>query len=312
MRLRAIALREDIRARQQAAQVSRPCSLLSSTKLVSLPRPVSMVSQGIDGRSGPEISSTSAPCAASVRPATGPAITRDRSSTRSPASGRSPRRARVWARLRRSFRSRPAAVRPVPWHGARQPFLARAHHRDHAAGGIGCGLERLGVPLHQRGLDVVALGLAVQHLADGVAVMPEIGMQPHEARIAGPIDPGDGVPCRRRRLAVDAKIALAAAFDDGMPHIDRDTLRLPAAHLPDLRGSHSGRGIDACAAAAIRNDDGNCGSSPLSVTSLSAEASPPASVQISARISRGLCMRTSRFFSGPHTRALTRVPRPQI
>ena len=39
---------------------------------------------------GPEIRRTSAPCTAKVRPATGPAITRDRSSTRSPASGRSP------------------------------------------------------------------------------------------------------------------------------------------------------------------------------------------------------------------------------
>src|SRR5216684_230684 len=49
-----------------------------------------MVSQGIAARSGPEINSTSAPCTASVRPATGPAITRDRSSTCTPASGRSP------------------------------------------------------------------------------------------------------------------------------------------------------------------------------------------------------------------------------
>ena len=49
-----------------------------------------MVSQSICGSSGPAISSTSAPCAASVRPATGPAITRDRSSTRTPESGRSP------------------------------------------------------------------------------------------------------------------------------------------------------------------------------------------------------------------------------
>lgn len=49
-----------------------------------------MVSHGIAGRSGLEISSTSAPWAASVRPATGPAITRDRSSTRIPASGRVP------------------------------------------------------------------------------------------------------------------------------------------------------------------------------------------------------------------------------
>ena len=51
---------------------------------------VSMVSQGMAGSSGPDTRSTSAPCAASVRPATGPAMTRERSSTRRPASGRSP------------------------------------------------------------------------------------------------------------------------------------------------------------------------------------------------------------------------------
>ena len=45
-----------------------------------------------------------------------------------------------------------------------------------------------------------------------------------------------------------------------------------------------------CAAAATRNDDGSCGSSPVSVTVSSAEASPPAEVQISRRISRGLCI----------------------
>ena len=110
-----------------------------------------------------------------------------------------------------------------------QPFLLRAHHRDNAARIIGRGLERLGVPLHQRGLDRVALRLAVQHLADGIAMMPEIGVQPHEASVAGFVDAGDGVPGRSRRLAVDAQIALAAALDDGVTHVDRDILRLPAA-----------------------------------------------------------------------------------
>jgi hypothetical protein len=47
-----------------------------------------MVSHGLAGRSGPQIKRTSAPCAASVRPATGAAITRDKSSTRNPSSGR--------------------------------------------------------------------------------------------------------------------------------------------------------------------------------------------------------------------------------
>src|SRR5450631_87171 len=46
----------------------------------------------------------------------------------------------------------------------------------------------------------------------------------------------------------------------------------------------------ACAEAATRNDDGSCGSAPVSVTVSSAAGSPPADVQISRRISRGLCM----------------------
>src|SRR5579863_40918 len=46
----------------------------------------------------------------------------------------------------------------------------------------------------------------------------------------------------------------------------------------------------ACAAAATRNDEGTCGSSPVSVTVSSAAESPPTRVQRSAKISRGLCM----------------------
>ena len=153
------------------------------------------------------------------------------------------RRAMASARLRRSSRSRAQAVRPAPWRAADADHSSmRAHHRHHAAAGIGRGLERLGVPLHQRGLNLVAFRLAVQHLADGVAVMPEIGMQPHEAPVAGFVNAGDRIPGRPRRLAVDAQIALAAAFDDGMAHVDRDILRLSAAQFPDLRGGKSGRG----------------------------------------------------------------------
>ena len=52
-----------------------------------LPRPVSMTKGAIAGRCGPVISSTSAPCAARVRPHTGPAMMRVRSSTRRPCNG---------------------------------------------------------------------------------------------------------------------------------------------------------------------------------------------------------------------------------
>jgi hypothetical protein len=100
--------------------------------------------------------------------------------------------ARALARPRRFSRSISGCSASARRRAAKiGPFVVGAHHRHHAAGGIGRGLERLGVPLHQRGLHRGALRLAVQHLADGVAVMPEIGVQPHEARHRG--------FCRRRR-----------------------------------------------------------------------------------------------------------------
>ena len=67
-------------------------------------------------------------------------------------------------------------------------------------------------------------------------------MQPHEAPIACVVDSGDRIPGRSRRLAVDAQVTLAAAFDDGVTHADSDILRLAAAQLPNLRGGKSGRG----------------------------------------------------------------------
>src|SRR5258707_1190248 len=45
-----------------------------------------------------------------------------------------------------------------------------------------------------------------------------------------------------------------------------------------------------CAAAATRNEDGSCGSSPVSGRRWSAARSPPVDVQRSARMSRGVCM----------------------
>jgi hypothetical protein len=101
--------------------------------------------------------------------------------------------------------------------------------------------------LYQRGLNRVTLRLAVQHLADRVAVMREVGVEAHEPAIAGFVDAGDRVPGRRRRLAIDAQITLAPGFDHGMAHIDRDLLRLSAAHFPDLGRREPARGdADLC------------------------------------------------------------------
>src|SRR5205085_260902 len=116
------------------------------------------------------------------------------------------------------------------------PFVIRTHHRDHAAGCIGGGFESFRLPLHQRRLHIVTLGLAVEHLADGGAVMREIRVQPHEAAIAGPVDAGDGVPGRPRRFAGDAQVALGAALDRGVAHVDADMLRFARAQFPDFGG----------------------------------------------------------------------------
>ena len=118
-----------------------------------------------------------------------------------------------------------------------RPLIIGAHHRNHTAAGIGGGLERLGIPLHQCGLNVIALRLAVQDLADGVAVMPEVGVEPNKALVAGFVDTGDGVPCRGRRLVIDAQITLAPAFDHGVAHVDADVLLFAAAQFPDFGGS---------------------------------------------------------------------------
>src|SRR5690348_1331119 len=48
------------------------------------------------------------------------------------------------------------------------------------------------------------------------------------------------IPGRRRRLAVETHVALGAAFDDGVKHVDRDLLCFAAAHLPDFSGSERG------------------------------------------------------------------------
>ena len=186
---------------------------------------------------------TSAPCAASVRPATGPAITRDRSSTRTPASGRSPAGHGFGAGLADLLDRDHAAVRPAPWRAARPTIRSmRAHHRHHAAAGIGRGLERLGVPLHQCGLN--------RRRAPACSSAPcrrrrgDAGNWCAAARSGG----RGSCKCRRshprsapaacRRRADNARCGIRPRVS----HVDRDLLRLPAARLPDLRGGKSGRG----------------------------------------------------------------------
>src|SRR6185312_14635370 len=57
--------------------------------------------------------------------------------------------------------------------------------------------------------------------------------------------------------------------------------------------------IEACAAAATRNDDGTTGFAPVSVTASSADGAPPARCQRSAKISRGDFMSDYRHCEEP-------------
>src|SRR4051794_11606292 len=71
-------------------------------------------------------------------------------------------------------------------------------------------------------------------------MMREIGVAADEPVVSGSVDAGDGVPGGRRRLVVDAQIALGAAFGDGMAQVDANVLRLAAAQSPDFGGSKAG------------------------------------------------------------------------
>ena len=253
-----------------------------------------MVSHGIAGRSGPEISSTSAPWAASVRPATGPAITRDRSSTRMPASGRSPLGHGFGAaspifvdRDQRQSGERLGMRR-------RRPFVMRAHQGDDAAAGIGRGLERLAVPLHQRGLN--------RRRAPACSSAPCRRRRGDAGNWCAAARSAHRGSCRRRRSRPRPAAAACRRRADNVrsgirPRHGACRPRRPApAPLRIFQISAAASPVAAtlaCAAAATRNDDGSCGSSPVSVSASSAEASPPAEVQISERISRGLCIGVS-------------------
>ncbi len=174
--------------------------------------------------------------------------------------------------------------------GMRQsrPFIVRAHHRHHRAAGIGGRLERLGIPQHQRGLDLIALRLAIQHLADGVAVMREIGVQPHEALIAGPVDAGNRIPGRPRRLGRRGADTARCGIRRGRASCRRrhsaiGLYAVSRSRPPRARPRRCWLGLQHRHETSKRS----CGSAPVSVTLSSAATSPPAAVQMSARISRG-------------------------
>ena len=194
-RLRAITLREDIGLRQQFAQL-RP-SLFAG----ELDESRELAAAGVDGEPGDrrQIGAIDQQHVGAMRRerAAGDgtcdhareiehADAGERALARGPGFGR--RLADLLDREHRKLSERFGMRR-------RRPFFRRAHEGNHGAAGIGRGLERLAVPPRQRRLDLLALRLASQHLADGGAVMGEVGVQPHVARIARAVDAGGRVPC---------------------------------------------------------------------------------------------------------------------
>ena len=193
-----------------------------------------MTSGSIDGRCGAVMSSTSAPCAASVRP-TYRAGDDARQIEYLQAGKRTLRRdERVWRRVadfldgeQRQLGDRLALRVAIP-------FSERAACSDDEACFGGRSFERLGGHAVERPLDG---GFVVRHaeeLEQSAAMMRQIGVQPCPAAVAAAVKPGEVVVIFVIRFAVDAQITLAAKFDRRRAHIDADALPAAATQPPDL------------------------------------------------------------------------------
>ena len=186
-------------SRSRPPSVPRPTISRRSMKVESLPRPVSITSGPICGRCAAVTSITSAPCAASVRPHTGPAMTRVRSSTRTPLSGRSPGGSGCGgASPMRSIENagRPATARPCGCasHSANERVAVTTSPASRRRG-----LERFRLPAVERLLHRGAVVLAAEQLEHAVAVMRKIRVQAHPAPVAAAIEPRRSCPTARAR-----------------------------------------------------------------------------------------------------------------
>jgi len=139
-----------------------------------LPRPVSITSHSRNGSAGEAIRSTSAPCAASVRPHTGPATIRVRSSHAN---------SREWRAPGASGRGAASPIRSIVKSGSearrarlrvRAPLLGAAHHGNHGAGLVRRRLEVLALPAGERRADRLARVGAAEQSDDAAAVVREV------------------------------------------------------------------------------------------------------------------------------------------
>ena len=184
--------------------------------------------------------STSAPCAARVRPQIGPAMTRVRSATRTPESGRSPAGSRTRRGVADPFEldDRDGGER----RGLRMspPFLAGALciARQPVRRQIFFHGER--VLARERTRNRVFVVGAAEHLQNPLAVMRigHVKLHPTPRRVA---------EVRLRavrsfdRRAVDPQVSLAAVGDGGVTHRDPNRLDGAGAQPPQLARRESGR-----------------------------------------------------------------------
>ena len=192
-------------SRSSAASLLAPAASRRSSCAESLPRPVSITSASIAGRCAAVTLSTSAPCAASVRPHTGPAITRVRSSTLTPASGRSPAGSGSRRRVADPLDAEQRQARDRAALRMRVPFRERARGGDDQAGLGGGVFQREGLPAVERALHRGAVVVGAQQLERAGAVVRQVGVQAHPAAIAAAVEAdglvamlGGGLPSTRR------------------------------------------------------------------------------------------------------------------
>ena len=84
--------------------------------------------------------------------------------------------------------------------------------------------------------DSIAAGCALQQRECALAMVGEVGVDPHPAAIAAWIEPGQRV-AENDRMAVDGEVVVAATFDRSMPAVHRHLLAVAGAQLPVVRGS---------------------------------------------------------------------------
>src|SRR5262245_61057596 len=105
---------------------------------------------------------------------------------------------------------RKASDRTALW--MRVPLHERPACGHHEAGVGGGSLERLTAPFIEGALDCRSVMAAAEQGKHTVAMVGQIGMEPHPTAIAAAIESRDRVVIFGRRLSIEAQVAFAAEF----------------------------------------------------------------------------------------------------